>query len=125
MVRRIGVLLALLSLVPPVPTRAQAPRPGWLADYREPAARLIGEATSSTFAWQRLSVLTDTIGNRLSGTAQLDRAVEWALAEMKLDGLENVHAEKVMVPSWVRGEEHASIVEPVERPLAMLGLGGS
>ena len=36
--------------------------------YRDSAARLIGEAVSSTFAWDRLSVLTDTIGNRLSGT---------------------------------------------------------
>jgi hypothetical protein len=25
----------------------------WLAHYQEPAARLIGEAMSSTFAWQR------------------------------------------------------------------------
>jgi len=42
--------------------------PGWLDQYREPASRLIGEAVGSTFAWQRLAVLTDGIGNRLSGT---------------------------------------------------------
>ena len=99
--------------------------PGWLDQYREPAARLIGEATGDTFAWRRLAVLTDTIGHRLSGSPQLERAVDWAIAEMKRDGLENVHSEKVMVPHWVRGNESAEIIEPAHHPLVMLGLGSS
>jgi carboxypeptidase Q len=97
----------------------------WLADYRTPAARLIAEATRDSFAWNRLAVLTDTIGNRLSGSPQLDQAISWALAEMKRDGLENVHTEKVMVPKWVRGSESAEIVQPAHHAVAMLGLGGS
>jgi carboxypeptidase Q len=99
--------------------------PAWLDEYRAPAARLIGEATSDAFAWHRLSTLTDTIGPRLSGSPQLDQAIQWTLAEMKRDGLENVHAEKVMVPRWVRGTESADIVYPAHLSLAMLGLGGS
>src|SRR5688572_16157420 len=67
----------------------------WLDAYRAPAARLVGESMASDFAWRRLATLTDSIGHRLSGTPQLDRAIEWALAEMKRDGLENVHAEPV------------------------------
>jgi len=97
----------------------------WLEPYREPAARLIGEALSDTFAWRRLSELTDTIGHRLSGTPQLDRAIQWAVEEMKRDGLENVHTETVSVPRWVRGKESAEIVEPARHPIVMLGLGGS
>src|SRR5207244_2949092 len=93
----------------------------WLDLYREPAARLIGAAISDTFAWRRLAVLTDSIGNRLSGTPQLDRAIRWAAEEMKRDGLENVHTEKAMVPRWVRGAESAEIVEPAHHPIAMLG----
>jgi hypothetical protein len=42
---------------------------------------LIGEAVSSTFAWDRLAVLTDDIGNRSGSTASLDRAIQWAIAE--------------------------------------------
>src|SRR6266566_5110852 len=99
--------------------------PAWLDAYREPAARLIGEALSDTSAWRRLAVLTDSIGNRLSGTPQLDRAIQWAVEEMKHDGLENVHTEKAMVPKWVRGAESAEILEPARHPIAMLGLGGS
>ena len=102
-----------------------ASKTAWLDEYREPAARLIGEAVSSTFAWQRLAVLTDTIGNRLSGTAALDRAIQWAVDEMKQDGLENVHTERVMVPKWVRGTESAEIVEPARHAIVMLGLGNS
>ena len=97
----------------------------WIDRYREPAARLIGEAVGSTFAWHRLAVLTDTIGNRLSGSPALDRAIQWAVGEMKRDGLENVHTERVMVPRWVRGAESAEIVTPLQQPLTMLGLGDS
>jgi len=99
--------------------------PAWLEAYRPAASRLVGEAVSSTFAWDRLAVLTDTIGNRLSGSPALDRAIQWAVAEMSRDGLENVHTERVMVPRWVRGAESAEIVEPARHSIVMLGLGDS
>jgi carboxypeptidase Q len=124
MIRRGGLALVVPLLFLPAATQAQTP-PGWLDQYREPAARLIGEAVSDTFSWRRLSVLTDAIGNRLSGTPQLDRAIQWASDEMKRDGLENVHTEKVIVPRWVRGHESAEIVEPARRLMPMLGLGDS
>ena len=44
---------------------------------------------------------------------------------MKKDGLDNVRAEKVMVPHWVRGEESLEMITPVPRKLTMLGLGNS
>ena len=97
----------------------------WIDAYRAPAAQLIHEATADDFAWQRLASLTDTVGPRLSGSPELDRAIAWAVAELKRDGLENVHTEPVTVPRWVRGHESADIVEPASRSLAMLGLGGS
>ena len=132
--RRVAIGLGLPFVVFAATTfGAQAPHVGatdrhsvgWLEPYREPAARLIGEAVGSTFAWQRLAVLTDTIGNRLSGSPALDRAIEWAVSEMKRDGLENVHTESVKVPRWVRGAESAEIVEPARHAMVMLGLGDS
>src|SRR5919198_6660278 len=133
MVRRASLVAALpflmLSGTTPRAQAAHAARATdhgvWIEAYREPAARLIGEAVGSTFAWQRLAVLTDTIGHRLSGSPALDRAIQWAVGEMKRDGLENVHTERVMVPRWVRGTESAEIVSPVAQKLAMLGLGDS
>src|SRR5437588_4732851 len=120
MVRRACLVAALpFLMLSGTTSRAQASHGAraanptvWIDRYREPAARLIGEAVSSTFAWQRLSVLTDTIGNRLSGSAARDRAIHWTVEEMKRDGLDNVHTERVMVPKWIRGSESAMIVEP-------------
>lgn len=97
----------------------------WVDDYRADATRIINEATSDRFAWNRLAELTDTFGSRLSGSDNLRRAIEWAVGEMKRDGLEHVRTEKVMVPKWVRGAESALIVDPPEHPIPMLGLGNS
>ena len=101
-----------------------APIP-WLDPYREPAARLIGAALADASAWNRLAELTDTFGHRLSGSRALEDAIAWALREMREDGLENVRAEPVVVPRWVRGRESLEIVSPYPGELAMLGLGNS
>lgn len=77
------------------------------------------------FAWNRLALLTDTFGHRLSGSPELNAAIHWAAKEMKRDGLENVHTESVMVPKWVRGRESAEIIAPSRHSIAMLGLGDS
>jgi carboxypeptidase Q len=96
-----------------------------IENYRAAAARIIGAALTSDRAYARLAHLTDHIGNRLSGSKNLERAIEWAVAEMKRDALDNVRAEKVMVPHWVRGEESLEMLAPVSRKLQVLGLGNS
>ena len=113
-------------LASPTPTPTPLPPPTVKIDgYRAAAARIIGTALTSDRAYSRLAHLTDHIGNRLSGSKNLENAIEWALAEMKRDGLDNVRAEKVMVPHWVRGEESLEMLTPVPRTLQMLGLGNS
>jgi carboxypeptidase Q len=142
--RRVLVFFALLALgaAAPLaqfpPPAVDAPRPGadpaWLAPYRDAASRLIGESLAGDFGWQRLAFISDTFGSRLSGSPNLEAAIRWAIAEMKRDGLENVRAEAVKVPHWVRGRESLEIVAPdacggdgdaCPQPLAMLGLGNS
>src|SRR5215203_5129771 len=103
---------------------AAAPIP-WLDPYREPAARLIGAALADAFAWNRLAELTDTFGHRLSGSQALEDTIAWAVRTMRDDGLENVRAEPVKVPRWVRGRESLEIVSPYPNRLVMLGLGNS
>ena len=44
-------------------------------------------------------------------------------AEMKRDGLDNVRAEKVMVPHWVRGEESLEMTSPVAQKADDTGTG--
>ncbi len=86
---------------------------------------MIAESQSSPFAWERLALLGDTFGHRLSGSEALENAIKWAVAEMKKDGLDNVRAEPVKVPHWVRGHESVEITYPHRSALAMLGLGNS
>jgi len=93
--------------------------------YREPAQKLIAAALADSEGLERLQYLCDRIGNRLSGSASLERAIEWSAAEMKKAGLENVRTPPVKVPHWVRGRESAVMLEPVAKPLTMIGLGMS
>ncbi len=98
---------------------------GLVSAYQEPADRLIDAALRDSAAYERLGDLVDTFGPRLSGSRALEDAIDWVMARMKEDGLENVHGEKAMVPHWVRGEESLRMTQPRERDLPMLGLGGS
>ncbi len=118
----IALVIALVALAARTPGAQSS---SWLDPYREPAARLIAESQSSPFAWERLALLGDTFGHRLSGSEGLANAITWAAAEMKKDGLDNVRTEPVKVPHWVRGQESADITSPHRSPLAMLGLGNS
>jgi carboxypeptidase Q len=76
-------------------------------------------------AYRKLAWMCDRIGPRLSGSENLEKAVSWCAAEMKRDGLDNVHTEKVMVPHWVRGEASGRILTPTPHPMAILALGMS
>jgi carboxypeptidase Q len=96
----------------------------WLDSYRDAARRIIAAATADDAAWQRLAVMTDTFGHRLSGSPQLEATLRWAAEEMKSD-FDDVRLDPVMVPHWVRGAESLEIVEPHRNALVMLGLGGS
>jgi carboxypeptidase Q len=90
-----------------------------------PADRLIDGALKDSAAWNRLAEMVDTYGNRPVGSASLESAIDWIVAQMKKDGLDNVHTEPVMVPHWVRGHESAMLLAPHRAPLHMLGLGQS
>jgi hypothetical protein len=112
------LLLAASALV--------AAEPAGISDqYGEVSQKIIVAALSDREGLNRLEYLCDQIGNRISGSASLERAIEWAAAEMKKAGLENVQTPPVKVPHWVRGKESAVMLTPIERPLLMLGLGMS
>lgn len=88
--------------------------------------RLADEATrGGSAAWDRLAELCDTFGGRLTGSRNLELAIEWAIERMRADGFPEVRTEAVTAPRWVRGDERLEIVSPVPSPLVVLGLGGS
>lgn len=82
-------------------------------------------AQTDSGAYDIVASLTTEVGPRLPGTPNDDAAVAWAIKTMTAMGLSNVHAEPVEMAGWSRGEEQASIVQPLPQPLAIAALGGS
>ncbi len=105
--------------------------PGPLAaKYKSDADKILQAAMADDDGYAHLAYLTDHIGKRLSGSPQLNTAVEWGAELMRKAGLQNVQIQPVMVPHWVRGNESATITYKGEagtitKPLHMLGLGMS
>lgn len=93
--------------------------------YRSVADRLIDAALADNDGYAKLAYLCDRIGNRLSGSESLIRAIKWSEEQMKKDGLSNVRVIPVKVPHWVRGVESAHLVAPEDQQLHILGLGMS
>ncbi len=109
-----AAVCAWLRTVPTSPTQ-----------YRSVADRLIDAALADNEGYNRLAYLCYRIGNRLSGSTGLEKAVAWSAEQMKAAGLSNVRIIPVKVPHWVRGAESARMLTPLDKPLHMLGLGGS
>jgi carboxypeptidase Q len=117
MLRGVALLGAIAALLVAAGTDVE--------EYRKTADQLINAALKDDAGLHRLEYLCDRIGNRLSGSKALEQAVAWSAEEMKRAGLANVRTIPVKVPHWVRGRESAEMVEPLAKPLFILGLGGS
>lgn len=93
--------------------------------HKENTKELLNLAMNNDLAWDRLTYMADTFGPRLSGSDNLESAIDWIVETMKDDGFDKVWTQPVMVPHWVRGEESASLITPRKKNLPMLSLGGS
>ncbi len=119
----LGLTAVALSTISPTPARGQ--EGGIAASYRAAADSLIRAATRDSAAYDRIARLVDGFGHRQAGSRSLEAAIDWILAEMKKDGLQNVRGEPVQVRHWVRGAESAVLTRPRLDTLSLLGLGGS
>ena len=115
---RITTIICLLALV------GAKPRPAVGPDLDEVSATLIGQALTSDEAYEELEELCDDIGHRLTGSASLERALDWAEAKMKADGLQT-RQEPVEVGIWKRNTESLTLTSPMQRDMQILGLGWS
>lgn len=78
-----------------------------------------------SFAYEIVEGLTTEIGPRQGGTEAEARARAWAVTKLKALGFDNVRIEEYQMPTWVRGEETASIIAPFPQKLAVAALGNS
>lgn len=94
-------------------------------DYEADVDKIIEASMKSNVGWERLEYLCNNFANRLSGTPQLERTIDWVYEQMHKDGMENVQKQEVLVPNWRRNYESVKVVFPMEYDIQMLGLGGS
>jgi len=93
--------------------------------YYDVSQKLIAESLKDSTVFDRLSELVDRFPARISGSENLEKAIDWIVLEMKKDGFDAVYTQPVMVPKWVRGNEYCEITSPVTKRIPMVGLGGS
>ncbi|RME39184.1 MAG: hypothetical protein D6788_05975, partial [Planctomycetota bacterium] len=120
--------IAGIVLLGPAVASAEWPEHGHdsiISRYRETTRRIVDSVLAGNDAYDKLEELCLTIGHRLSGSKELEQAIDWAIRRLRRDGAENIRREKVVVPHWVRGEEWAEMLQPRRERLHMLGLGGS
>jgi hypothetical protein len=116
--------LAILLLLIAAPVFAQVPPEADKAKLTLDQ-RILDDAKKGSELLRNLTYLSDIIGPRLTGSANLKRATEWGAGKMKEYGLENVHLEGWTIPEgWQRGHAHARLIDPDNgRTLSIASMG--
>ncbi len=92
---------------------------------RPAAASLMSVLQDGDSLWHTVAEFADRFPRRLSGTATLERGIDWLIERLTRDGW-TVRTQPVMVPVWVRGTEWCKLVEGGSpHMMPMMGLGGS
>jgi carboxypeptidase Q len=88
-------------------------------------AKIIADAAKTSEIMKNLGYLSDVIGPRLTGSANVKRANEWTAEVMKSYGLQNVHLEPWELPvGWERGTATMKLVEPDNGRTLMVASAG-
>jgi hypothetical protein len=105
------LLLAVAAFAAPPAAAPVAPVAG--TDPVSLDRKVIAEARTGSEIMANLTYLSDVIGPRLTGSAALKRANDWAADRMRSYGLANVHLEPWTIPvGWERGPATVRLVEP-------------
>jgi carboxypeptidase Q len=74
---------------------------------------------------ENLRRLTDEVGGRVTGSPQMTKAVEWAVAAFRAEGVE-VRKEKYTLPvTWSEGDTKLELLGPVSFPVRLKAEGWS
>jgi carboxypeptidase Q len=115
------IALGLLAALTTVTLLSAQERPAGLAvaDSRSNTEgvvldkKILADAKTGSEIMKNLQYLSDVVGPRLTGSANLKRANQWTAQKMESYGLSNVHLEPWEIPiGWERGTAYARIIEP-------------
>lgn len=126
------MILAILFLaVSQLLAQQAAPTPVLYSEKTLEELKTIQKASlASDYALKQVAYLSNNIGPRISGSPQAERAVQYVAGEMRKLGIE-VRLQRVMVPHWVRGEEHGELIDfegmapGTTQKIVLTALGGS
>jgi carboxypeptidase Q len=119
--------------LPPVKTEPLRPAQGILgsagcsatdaSSCAQAAAKIMPVVMGDSPLEANLRKLTDEIGGRVSGSPEMARAVEWAVAAFRAAGVD-VHTEKYMLPfAWSEGDTRLDLLGPVKFAVSLVSVG--
>lgn len=111
---RVALCAAIFGLCLPAPTAAAPPdAPTVRLSATELDQKIMADIKARSEIMKNLEYLSDRIGARLTGSANLERANKWTAEKMKSYGLENVRLEPWEIPyGWERGTASMKVIEP-------------
>jgi carboxypeptidase Q len=120
------VVCSCVLLLIGVRARSARPSPDDQSPFAAADARILSEIREHSEVMANLEHLSDSIGQRLTGSPQLKQANEWTRDMFQKYGLTNAHLEPWTIARyWTRGAAHARIVSPAEHPLTIAAAGWS
>jgi carboxypeptidase Q len=89
------------------------------------AAKILPQVMGSSPMAENLRQLTDEIGGRVTGTPEMAKAIDWAVAAFRAAGVD-VHTEKYKFPvTWSEGETRLEILGPEKFQVRLVAEGWS
>jgi hypothetical protein len=121
---RIPVLLSLVLCL--VASALLAAFPAQPQSRHGAIQKIIAAALGPGPIEENLRQLTDEIGGRMSGTAAMRRAADWAARAFQQAGVDVVRTEAFALPtSWSEGTTRLEVTAPVAFPVNAVSLGWS
>ena len=84
--------------------------------------RLLGAAYLDNQAYALLEEMTDRFGGRITGSKSNEQSMEFLQETLKQEGIPS-RQESFTFPGWVRKDDEALLLEPINRPLRTIALG--
>src|SRR5216683_5373903 len=95
------------------------------ASCAEAASKILPQVMGPSPLEENLRRLTDDVGGRVTGSPEMAKAVEWAVAAFRAEGVD-VHTEKYTLPvTWSEGETRLDLLGPVKFPVRLVAAGWS
>jgi hypothetical protein len=95
------------------------------ASCAEAAAKILPQVMGPSPIEENLRRLTDEVGGRVTGSPEMAKAVDWAVAAFRAEGVD-VHTEKYTLPlTWSEGQTRLELLGPVKFPVRLVAEGWS